>query len=69
MATKILIFSIDLQDFDFLQLPWVSNLYISWNLLLPMHSGRDGHNNETLILQNFAFNMQSYTYLNPYDMN
>ena len=36
---------------------------------LPSHSGRYGHNNETLILQNFAFNMQFYTYLNPYDMN
>ena len=36
---------------------------------LPLHSGRYGHNNETLILQNFAFNMQFYTYLNPYDMN
>ena len=24
---------------------------------------------QTLILQNFAFNMQFYTYLNPYDMN
>ena len=34
-----------------------------------LHSGTYGHNNETLILQNFAFNMQFYTYLNPYDMN
>ena len=33
------------------------------------HSGRYGHNNETLILQNFAFNMQFYTYFNPYDVN
>ena len=33
------------------------------------HSGRYGHNNETLILQNFAFIMQFYTYSNPYDMN
>ena len=34
-----------------------------------IHSGIYGHNNETLIFQNFAFNMQFYTYLNPYDMN
>ena len=34
-----------------------------------LHSGRYGHNNETLILQNFAFIMQFYTYSNPYDMN
>ena len=33
------------------------------------HSGRYGHVNETLILQNFAFIMQFYTYFNPYDMN
>ena len=36
---------------------------------VPGHSGRYGHNNETLILQNFAFIMQFYTYFNPYDMN
>ena len=33
------------------------------------HSGIYGHKNETLILQNFAFIMQFYTYSNPYDMN
>ena len=33
------------------------------------HSGRYDHNNETLILQNFAFIIQFYTYSNPYDMN
>ena len=34
-----------------------------------LHSGIYGHKNETLILQNFAFIMQFYTYFNPYDMN
>ena len=34
-----------------------------------LHSGIYGHKNETLILQNFAFIMQFYTYSNPYDMN
>ena len=36
---------------------------------LILHSGIYGHKNETLILQNFAFIMQFYTYSNPYDMN
>ena len=36
---------------------------------LSIHSGIYGHNNETLILQKFAFIMQFYTYSNPYDMN
>ena len=30
---------------------------------------KHGHKNETLILQNFAFIMQFYTYFNPYDIN
>ena len=33
------------------------------------HNGIYGHKNETLILQNFAFIMQFYTYFNPYDTN
>ena len=36
---------------------------------LSIHSGIYGHNNETLILQKFAFIMQFYTYSNPYDMS
>ena len=41
-----------------------------WLLTAPsMYSGRYGHINETLILQNFAFIMQFYTYFKPYDMN
>ena len=40
-----------------------------WVIIFAMHSGRYGHNNETLILQSFAFIMQFYTYSNPYDIN
>ena len=36
---------------------------------LGIHSGRYGHNNETLILQIFGFIKQFYTYFIPYDMN
>ena len=44
-------------------------LVVKYFTYLQVHSGRYGHNNETLILQNFAFIMQFYTYFNTYDMN
>ena len=37
-------------------------LVVKYFTYLQVHSGRYGHNNETLILQNFAFIMQFYTY-------
>ena len=45
------------------------NVNVRFMHVVRPHSGRYGHNNETLILQNFAFIMQFYTYSNPYDMN